>query len=55
MYLAPERFMETGGGIDFKSDIYAVGIIFFEMLHGYHPFSADNFNSVVYNIKNIDI
>lgn len=32
-----------------------MGVIFFELLHGYHPFSADNFNSVVYNIRNTDI
>lgn len=47
--------MNNGSGIDYRSDIYAVGIIFFEMLHGYHPFSADNFNSVIYNIRNTDI
>ncbi len=55
LYLAPERFMNNGSGIDYKSDIYAVGIIFYEMLHGYHPFSADNFNSVIYNIRNTDV
>jgi serine/threonine protein kinase len=47
--------MGNGSGIDYRSDIYAVGIIFFEMLHGYHPFSADNFNSVIYNIRNTEI
>jgi serine/threonine protein kinase len=47
--------MNDGSGIDYKSDIYAVGIIFYEMLHGFHPFSADNFNSVIYNIRNTDV
>ncbi len=47
--------MDNGQGVDYKSDIYAVGIIFFELLHGSNPFWADNFNSVVYNIRNIDI
>ncbi len=53
LYLAPERFMDNGRGVDYRSDIYAVGIIFFQLLHGFHPFAADNFNSVIYNIKNV--
>lgn len=33
LYLAPERFRGTGS-INFKSDIYGVGCIFYQMLHG---------------------
>ncbi|MEZ4366080.1 MAG: serine/threonine-protein kinase [Kofleriaceae bacterium] len=39
-YLPPERL--TGEPADERSDIYAVGIIFFELLTGRAPFVADD-------------
>ena len=37
-YMSPERFMGRGG--DFRSDIYSVGIIMFQMLAGRAPFKS---------------
>ena len=39
-YIAPERL--RGEQPDRRSDLYAIGVILFEMLHGTPPFSADN-------------
>lgn len=51
LYLAPERF-QGGGQINFKSDIYGVGCIFYEMLHGESPFHSSNYHSLVNRIQN---
>jgi serine/threonine protein kinase len=39
-YMSPERFMGRGG--DFRSDIYSVGIIMFQMLAGRAPFKSSD-------------
>src|SRR6185503_20578175 len=38
-FLAPERV--EGRGLDRRSDIYAVGAMLFELVHGVRPFQAD--------------
>lgn len=38
-YFSPEQ--AQGGVIDFKSDIYSIGIVLYEMLTGHVPFDAD--------------
>jgi serine/threonine protein kinase len=37
-YMAPERLMKEGYG--FRAEIYAIGIILFEMIYGFQPFAA---------------
>ncbi len=39
-YMSPEQAM--GGELDARSDIFAVGLIFYELLTGYIPFRADS-------------
>ena len=51
MYLAPERF-KGSGAVNFKSDVYGVGCIFYEMLHGETPFRGSNYQSLANKIKN---
>jgi serine/threonine protein kinase/tetratricopeptide (TPR) repeat protein len=47
-YLPPEAF--DGGGIDIRADIWAFGVILFEMLTGQRPFSADNIVETIHQI-----
>ncbi|MCA9667537.1 MAG: protein kinase [Myxococcales bacterium] len=39
-YMAPEQIL--GEAVDLRADIYAIGVILFEMLSGKPPFSADS-------------
>ena len=47
-YMAPEQI--KGAHVDRKSDIFAVGIIFYELLSGRKPFDGDNTATILYHI-----
>lgn len=49
-YMSPEQIL--GKGVDSRSDQYALGIIFYEMLTGRFPFSVDDVNALFYSHVN---
>ena len=49
LYMAPEQF--HGSGTDALCDIFAYGIIFYELITGKHPFAAADAQSLMYRIS----
>src|SRR5579859_1813794 len=45
-YMSPEQW--RGGSLDARTDVYALGIMLFEMLSGEQPFQADTPASIMY-------
>jgi serine/threonine protein kinase len=47
-YMSPEQIM--GRQIDARSDIFSLGVVFFELLTGELPFRGENLNNLFYQI-----
>jgi predicted ATPase/signal transduction histidine kinase len=48
-YMSPEQTGRMNRSVDYRSDLYSLGIIFYEMLTGHHPFTATDVHAWVYN------
>jgi len=49
-YMSPEQV--KGQTVDSRSDIFALGVILYELLTGKKPFGGDNMSAIVYRIVN---
>lgn len=49
-YMAPEQV--EGQAVDGKTDIFALGVVLYEMLTGATPFTGDNLSAIMYKILN---
>ena len=51
-YMAPEQFM--GKGVDQRVDLFAVGVILYELLTGQRPFEGQSLEELAYKICHAD-
>ncbi len=55
LYSAPEQFdKDTYGQVDWSTDIFQIGVVFYEMLTGINPFKADELAAVMGRILTIN-
>ncbi|MFZ5562411.1 MAG: ATP-binding protein, partial [Thermodesulfobacteriota bacterium] len=47
-YLAPEQAGRMDHAVDFRANLYSLGVLFYEMLTGAHPFPAADPSGVLY-------
>lgn len=51
-YMAPEQF--RGADVDALCDIFAYGVIYYELMTGGHPFNASDTASTIYSITSVN-
>ncbi len=50
-YMSPEQV--AGKRVDGRSDLFSLGVVFYELLSGEKPFVADSLTALMYNIANV--
>ena len=53
-YISPEQILDVPEAVDARTDVYATGVVLYELLTGHSPFAGTNLFQVLKNVESLD-